>query len=394
MGSLAKQIIAAVEAVIGRAARPVLLHRPFLPSDAWTDVKDCLDSGWVSSAGAAVTRFEEELAKCTGVRRAVAVVNGTAALQMCLNVAGVAAEDEVLCPSLSFVATANAISHCGAIPHFVDVDPERLAISPNALRSRLEEISIRDRGRLINWETGRRIAGVVLMHCFGHPGALDEIKAICDQYQLPLIEDAAESLGSWYKGRHTGGFGLASAISFNGNKIVTTGGGGAVLTNDEGLANRIKHLTATAKIPHPWEFEHDSVAWNYRMPNLNAALGLSQLAMLPELVTAKRRLAKGYEEAFSDVEGLVFLREPADSVSNYWLNTICLQRANWEERNAVLAALNQAGFQARPVWRPLHTLPMYRDCPRGELAATEDSAVRLINLPSSPCLGWETGNQA
>ncbi len=393
MESLAEQIIAAVEAVIGEADRPVLLHRPILPNDAWRDVKDCLDSGWVSSAGAAVTRFEDELAKHAGVRRAVAVVNGTAALQMCLQVAGISSEDEVICPSLSFVATANAISHCGGIPHFVDVDFDRLAISPRSLRTRLEEIAIRDGGKLINRETGRRIAGVVLMHCFGHPGAIDEIQAICNGYQLPLIEDAAESLGSWYKGRHTGGFGLASAVSFNGNKIVTTGGGGAVLTNDEGLANRIKHLTTTAKVPHPWEFEHDAVGWNYRMPNLNAALGLSQLAKLPELVAAKRRLAMRYDEVFSQVEGVEFLREPADSVSNYWLNTIRLQRADRGQRDTVLAALNEAGFQARPVWRPLHTLPMYCDCPRGGLAVTEDSAARIINLPSSPCLGWETGNQ-
>ncbi len=391
---LRERVVAAVEAVVGAAPRPVLLHQPMLPSDAWADVKACLDSGWVSSAGAAVARFEEKLAGVAGVRRAVAVVNGTAALQMCLHASGVEPNDEVICPSLSFVATANAIAHCGAVPHFVDVDRQRLGLAPESLRQELHSCTERRNGKLVNRQTGRPIAAVVLMHCFGHPGAIDEAKAVCQEFDLPLIEDAAESLGSWYKGRHTGGFGLLSAVSFNGNKIVTTGGGGAVLTNDDELANRVKHLTTTAKVPHPWEFEHDAVGWNYRMPNLNAALGLSQLAMLPELVAAKRRLAARYEDAFSKVEGVEFLREPADSVSNYWLNTICLPRADWDERNAVLEALNQAGFQARPVWRPLHTLPMYRECPRGDLRVTEDLAARLINLPSSPCLGWDVGEQA
>jgi perosamine synthetase len=391
---LRERVVAAVEAVVGAAARPVLLHQPMLPSDAWTDVKACLDSGWVSSAGAAVAQFEEKLAGVAGVRRAVAVVNGTAALQMCLHAAGVEPNDEVICPSLSFVATANAIAHCGAVPHFVDVDRQRLALAPESLRQELHNCTERRNGKLVNRKTGRPIGAVVLIHCFGHPGAIDEAKAVCQEFDLPLIEDAAESLGSWYKGRHTGGFGLLSAVSFNGNKIVTTGGGGAVLTNDDELANRVKHLTTTAKVAHPWEFEHDAVGWNYRMPNLNAALGLSQLAMLPELVAAKRRLAARYEDAFSKVEGVEFLREPADSVSNYWLNTICLQRADWDERNAVLEGLNQAGFQARPVWRPLHTLPMYRECPRGDLSVTEDLAARLINLPSSPCLGWDIGEHA
>jgi perosamine synthetase len=384
---LREQVVEAVEAVIGTAQRPVLLHQPVLPSEAWMDLKACLDSGWVSSAGAAVSQFEEMLAAFAGVCRAVAVVNGTAALQMCLHASGVEPNDEVLCPSLSFVATANAIAHCGAVPHFVDVDRQRLGLAPESLRQELHTCTERRNGKLVNPQTGRPITAVVLMHCFGHPGAIDEVQAVCREFDLPLIEDAAESLGSWYKGRHTGGFGLASAVSFNGNKIVTTGGGGAILTNDDELAKRIKHLTTTAKVPHPWEFEHDSVGWNYRMPNLNASLGLSQLAILPELVAAKRRLAARYEEAFSDVNGIEFLREPADSVSNYWLNTICLSRANGNQRNAVLEGLNQAGFQTRPVWRPLHTLQMYRDCPRGELAVTEDLAARLINLPSSPCLG-------
>jgi perosamine synthetase len=381
--NVADRIVGAMGAAIGEAEELVLLHRPFIPPTAWQYVKECLDTGWVSSAGAYVSRFEQLLAETTGCRRAVAVVNGTAALQVCLHLAGVRANSEVLCPALSFVATANAISHCHAVPHFVDVSRERLSICPAALASRLEAIAVPGPAGVTNRETGRPISAVVLMHCFGHPGAIQEIADICARYDLPLIEDAAESLGSYYQGQHTGRFGRLSAISFNGNKILTTGGGGAIVTDDEQLADQAKHLTTTAKQAHPWEFHHDAVAWNYRLPNLNAALGVAQLEVLPRLVEAKRRLADRYAAAFAGIEGVTFLREPADSRSSYWLNTLVLAPDLAEQRDSVLTALNHAGYQSRPLWQPMHYLPMYAACPRGPLANTELLYASVINIPSS-----------
>jgi perosamine synthetase len=383
---LDKQVVEVVQAAIGPAAELVLLHRPYLPPTAWHYIKECLDTGWVSSAGSYVTRFEEELANFTGARRAVAVVNGTAALHICLHLSGVRTGDEVLCPSLSFVATANAISHCGAIPHFIDANPQNLGLSPDALETRLQEIGQLTPEGLLNRQTGRRIGAVVLMHCFGHPGSIAEIAAICERYSIPLIEDAAESLGSYYQGKHTGRYGLISAVSFNGNKILTTGGGGAILTDDSRLADRAKHLTTTAKVPHPFEFYHDSVAWNYRLPNLNAALGVAQLEILPKLIAAKRELAKRYTEAFSGISGLRFLTEPAETSSNYWLNGICLEADDLQLRDRILKALNDANYQSRPLWQPMHFLPMYSGCPRGEMQTTESLYRRIINIPSSPDL--------
>ncbi len=381
------KIVSALQQAIGPAQEMVLLHRPTLPPTAWDYVKECLDTGWVSSAGAYVTRFEEQLAARTGCARAVAVVNGTAALHVCLHLAGVLPGDEVLCPSLSFVATANAISHSGAIPHFIDVSESRLSLCPQALRGRIEQVAALKPDGPVNRQTGRRIGALVLMHCFGHPGEIREIAEICDEFQIPLIEDAAESLGSYYQGRHTGQFGLLSAVSFNGNKILTTGGGGAILTNNIELANRAKHLTTTAKVPHPWEFEHDAVAWNYRLPNINAALGVAQLEILDELLAAKRRLAERYIACFASVPEVTFLQEPGDSRSNYWLNALILTLEQVGQRIPILQALNDAGYQARPLWKPMHCLPMYAHCPAGDLRVSESLYERVINIPSSADLG-------
>jgi perosamine synthetase len=379
-------VLHAVAEVLGPAGDTRLLHEPYFPEQAWTYVKECLDTRWVSSAGKYVSAFENRLAEITGAKRAVAVVNGTAALQVSLTLAGVNREDEVICPSLTFVATANAISHCGAVPHFVDVCEERLAISPAALQNRLQEIATKEGGRVVNRETGRRIGAVCLMHCFGHPADLDALSEVCEDFGLPLVEDAAESLGSSYKGRHTGRHGLIAAVSFNGNKIVTTGGGGAILTDRDDLADRAKHLTTTGKLPHPWQFNHDTVAWNYRLPNLNAALGLAQLEVLDKLLLAKRELARRYEQAFAKLEFARFLKEPADSQSNYWLNALVLLPEYAGVQEELLEALNQAGFQSRPLWTPMHHLPMYRHCPRADLSTTDSLFQRIINVPSSATL--------
>ena len=391
MMKLEQMILEAITAAIGPAEELVLLHRPYFPPTTWQYVKQCLDTGWVSSSGSYVTQFEQMLAESTGCRRAVATVNGTAALEICFRLAGVKLGDEVICPSLSFVATANAISHCGAIPHFVDVSSNRLSICPEALKARLVEIAKPSPLGPVNRLTGNRIGAVCLMHCFGHPGDLDTILDICNAYDLILVEDAAESLGSYYKSKHTGRFGKIAAVSFNGNKILTTGGGGAILTDDDELADRAKHLTTTAKVPHLWEFHHDEVAWNYRLPNINAALGVAQLEILPKILQAKRRLAMKYLEAFRNVPRVRFLCEPKDSHSNYWLNGIALENCDAQGFVAVLKSLNENGYQSRAVWEPMHQLPMFVSCPRGPLPNTESLKSQVINIPSSADLadGWD-----
>lgn len=381
---LCSDILAAMSRVIAKEHAPVLLHRPYIPPSTWDLVKDCLDTGWVSSAGAYVGKFESQLAEFTGCRRAVATVNGTAALQVCLHLAGVGRDEEVIAPSLTFVATANAIAYCGAVPHFVDVSKARLSICPQALRTRLQQISVAGPHGPVNRLTGRRIAAVCLMHCLGHPADLDAIVELCAEYDIPLVEDAAESLGSTYRGKHTGRFGKLAAVSFNGNKILTTGGGGAILTDDNDLADRAKHLTTTAKVPHAWEFEHDAIGWNYRMPNINAAIGLAQLGVLPELIVAKRALAERYQASFQELSKIAeFLSEPSDSHSNYWLNALILTRAYESSRDDLLERLNAEGFQCRPLWIPMHHLPIYASAPRGPLEQTEELCRRVINIPSS-----------
>lgn len=391
MPNLEKDILSAVRETIGQADDLVLLHRPFIPPAAWTYTKECLDTGWVSSAGSFVTRFEKELAEFVGCRRAVATVNGTAALEVCFHLSGVQPGSEVICPSLTFVATPNAIVRSGAVPHFVDVSVDRLSLCPEALRERLRAVAIASPEGTRNRETGRLISAACVMHCFGHPGEIDGLLQVCGEFEIPLVEDAAESLGSYYKEKHTGRFSQLSAVSFNGNKILTTGGGGAILTDDEELADKAKHLTTTAKLPHRWEFEHDEVGWNFRMPNLNAALGASQLEVLPELLAAKRALAIRYAGCFESVRGASFLAEPSDSRSNYWLNCILLDEPNLALRDDVLQHLNDSGYQCRPIWKPMHQLPMYKNVPSGPLKNTETLHNRAINIPSSAdlALDWK-----
>lgn len=363
------------------------LHEPKFQGREWEYVKECLDTGWVSSAGKYVERFERELAQSTGSRYAVAVVNGTAAVHICLLLSGVKAGDEVIIPSLTFVATANAVSYCGAFPHFADVSTQTMGLDPTKLETHLKEISKRGiDGYLYNRITNRRIAAVVPMHTFGHPVDLDSLIELCERYKLPLVEDAAESLGSYYKGRHTGTFGQLAAMSFNGNKIITTGGGGAILTQDEGLAKAAKHLTTTAKVPHRWEFQHDRIGFNYRLPNLNAALGCAQLEQLPDLLEKKRALAKMYHQIFSTFPGISVFREPHFANSNYWLNAIVLEKPDVDLRNNILEQTNNAGFMTRPIWTPMHRLPIYQNHPRMDLTVTEQMEDSIINIPSSAFL--------
>lgn len=360
----------------------VPLHEPTFDDKELEYVTDCVKTGWVSSVGAYVTRFEEDLAKIVGVKRAVAVVNGTAALHIALKAAGVKPKDEVLMPAFTFIATANAISYTGAIPHFIDVSEKSLGVDPQKLDVYLEKIAVHQQDELINKETGRVIRAVVPMHTFGHPVELDELMSVCDKYGLILIEDAAESLGSYYKGKHTGSFGKVNAISFNGNKIATTGGGGAILTDDEALADYAKHLTTTAKVPHRWEYVHDEIGYNYRMPNINAALGCGQLEKVPQFIKIKRDLTNYYQHLIKNIDGVQLFTEPEYASSNYWLQTLLLDKTI--ERDEVLAYLNDHGIMSRPIWQPMHYLEMYKNCPRSDLSVIEDLNKRVVNVPSTP----------
>ncbi|MCK1387486.1 LegC family aminotransferase [Bradyrhizobium sp. 21] len=378
-----KTIVDAVRRAAGTPNGTLGLHEPVFAGNEIAYLEECIRSTFVSSVGPFVDRFERMLEEVTGARRAVAVVNGTAALHACFRLAGVEPGDEVISPALTFIATTNAIAYCGATPHFVDSSLVTLGMDARALAARLEAIAERTANGTINRETGRRIAAITPMHTFGHPVELDEITAIARDWSIALVEDAAESLGSTYKGHAVGSQARLAALSFNGNKIVTTGGGGAILTNDEELGRRAKHLTTTAKLPHKWAFVHDEIGFNYRLPNLNAALGCAQLEQLAGFLASKRKLAAAYQRAFADVPGVRFSREPKDTTSNYWLNAILIDEVHAGRRDDLLAALNDADFGARPAWTLMHKLPMYAQNPRGDLGTAESIERRLINLPSS-----------
>ncbi|ATP39076.1 aminotransferase DegT [Solibacillus sp. R5-41] len=372
-----------VKAMYGNDFVP--LHEPTFDKKEVEYVTDCIKTGWVSSVGEYVTRFEEDLAKFVGVKRAVAVVNGTAALHIALKVAGVEAEDEVLMPSLTFIATANAVSYCQAVPHFIDVHEDTLGIDPFKLDAYLSDISeIRD-GELFNKQTNRRIKALVPMHTFGHAVQLDELVALAEKFHLVLVEDAAESLGTYYKGKHTGSFGKVNAISFNGNKIITTGGGGAILTNDVALADYAKYLTTTAKVPHKWEYVHDEIGYNYRMPNINAALGCAQLEKMPAFIEQKQQLTVKYEKLLEGLDEVRLFQQPKHSESNYWLQTLVLDESL--NRDDVLAFLNEQGVMSRPIWQPMHELEMYKECPAMNLEITNMLKLRIVNIPSTPIEG-------
>lgn len=358
----------------------IALHEPCFIGNEKKYLDECIETTFVSSVGKFVDRFEEVMTDYTGADRAVACVNGTSALHLALLLAGVEAGDEVITQSLTFIATANAISYCNAHPVFLDVDLETLGLSPTALDEWLQEHAEIREGKCFNIKTGRRIQACVPMHTFGHPVKMDELMAVCSANHIVLIEDAAESLGSFYKGRHTGTFGNIGVLSFNGNKTITTGGGGMLLFNDSQLAAKAKHLSTQAKLPHPWEFAHDQIGFNYRMPNINAALGCAQMENLDVFLVDKRELAHTYAEYFNSVR-ITFVTEPSSCRSNYWLNAIVLE--NKSERDAFLKLSNKEQVMTRPVWRPMHTLPMFSTCQTDALDTTQWLEDRIVNIPSS-----------
>jgi len=356
------------------------LHEPKFFGNEKVFVLDCINSTYVSSVGKYVDRFEQMMASYTGAKFAVATVNGTAALHIALKLVGVSQGDEVITQPLTFIATCNAINYCGATSVFVDVERDTLGLSPDSLRAFLEGNTIQTAKGCINKTTGRRIAAVVPMHTFGLPCRIDEIAKICEEFHIPLVEDAAESMGSYYRGKHTGTFGKCAAFSFNGNKTITSGGGGMIVTDDEALAKRAKHITTTAKKPHPYEFVHDEIGYNYRLPNINAALGCAQMESLPHLLESKRTIALAYAEFFAS-STVAFIAEPKHASANYWLNALLLE--DRQARDVFLKELNDAGVMSRPIWRLMNELPMFRDCQATDLTNAKWLEERVVNIPSS-----------
>ena len=359
------------------------LHEPKFIGNEKKYLNECIDSTFVSSVGKFVDEFEEKITNYTGAKYAIATSNGVSALHISLLIANVDQNNEVITQPLTFVATCNAISYCGAQPVFVDVDRDTMGLSPSALKYFLENNTTVKNQQCINNKTGKVIKACVPMHTFGHPCRIDEIKEICDKYHVFLIEDAAESVGSTYKGKHTGTFGQVGIMSFNGNKIITGGGGGCIVTNDKALAKKAKHLTTTAKVPHKWNFNHDMVGYNYRMPNLNAALLVAQLENLDNFISSKRKLASMYKIFFNDVN-CGFIKEPMQSKSNYWLNSILLK--NKQQRDEFLDRTNSSGVMTRPIWTLMSKLPMFEYAQCGDLTNSEWLVDRVVNIPSSPIL--------
>jgi predicted outer membrane repeat protein len=402
----------------------ISLHAPTFKEKDRSYVLDAIDSTFVSSIGEYVNRFERDLAAFTGAAHAIATVNGTTALQTALQLVGVDCGDEVITQPLTFVATANAVAHLCAHPVFVDVDRDTMGLSPEALEAWLEEnAEVKDKGKdedkakaqvemkdfhpqpepqsqpqpesqpesqpepqsqpqsqPINKNTGRRIAAILPMHTFGHPCRIERIVQIARKWSIPVVEDAAEAIGSYVGNTHCGLFGDVGILSFNGNKTITCGGGGAILTNDASLGARAKHLTTTAKVPHPWEFEHDEIGYNFRMPNLNAALACAQLERLPEILAEKRSLALAYRQFFKDKDWAVFLNEPDGTRSNYWLCAIALSNAG--ERDTFLGSVNNQNVMVRPVWKLMTELSMFKECSSGPVANAKWLRACVVNLPS------------
>ena len=381
---LSKDIIQSIKEFIKKDS--LSLHEPSFIGNEIKYLYECIKTNYVSTAGKFVDDFAFKIKNFTKAKYVVPVINGTSGIHISLLISGVERNDEVIIPSMTFAATANAICYCSAIPHFVDNEENNLGIDPYNLRKHLEEISSIRNGKLVNKKTDRVMKAIMPMHTFGHPSKLTELKKIAEEFNLILIEDAAESFGSFYNHKHTGTFGIAGIISFNGNKTITTGGGGAILTNNEEFAIRAKHLTSTAKLDHKWDFIHNEVGYNYRMPNINAALGCAQIEKINITLKKKRRLFQVYKKAFNGISGIELFKEPSNCQSNYWLQTILLKKPSIKTRNKILLATNDVGIRTRPVWKLLHKLKHFKNAPRASLKTSEYLEQKIINLPSSSFL--------
>ena len=375
-------ILARLQSVYGSG--DIALHEPLIDDLDKAAVMQCLDTGFVSTAGTMVNEFEAGIRDFTGARNAVAVVNGTSGLHLSMVIVGVQANDEVLLPALNFVAAANAITYCGAVPHFVDSSKETLGICPDRLVDWLDYVSEMKGGACVNKITGRRISAIIPMHTFGHPCDMEALIRISADRRIALIEDAAEALGSSYQGRHVGCFGELGVFSFNGNKVITTGGGGIIVSDNQKLTAAARHLSTTARKRHRWEFEHDMVGFNYRMPNLNAALGVAQLQKLDGYLKVKRSLFKRLKASFRDCLSAQIFSEPSGSESNYWLQTLMLSGDYCSSRDKLLDRTNAVGIGTRPVWNLLNSLDPFKKYPTADVTVAEDLAGRIINLPSGP----------
>jgi perosamine synthetase len=381
MKTVFKEITDFIRSVYACPKAYIPLHEPRFIGNEKKYITECIDTAFVSSVGRFVDLFEEKIASYTGAKHAVACVNGTCALHLALKLLGVKEGDEVITQPFTFIATANAISYCNAQPVFLGIDKDTLGLSPDSLEAFLKENAKIKNGICLNKKTKRKISACIPVHVFGHPLRVDRIVDICKKYHIPVIEDSAESMGSLYKDRHTGTFGKIGVLSFNGNKIITTGGGGMLLFKDKKLAEHAKHLSTQAKVPHAWEFKHNETGFNYRMPNINAALGIAQLEKLDYFVKCKRELAKEYESFFKKI-GAPFLTEPSHARSNYWLNTIMLK--DRKERDAFLRYANKNNVMARPAWRLMNDLPMFKTCQAYNITNASELADRIVNIPSTP----------
>jgi len=374
------------EGILNVSGSPSQLHEPEFIGKEIENLRHCIESNYVSSVGGFVQEFERLICNYTGSKYAIAVVNGTSALQVALLLAGLKPNDEVLVPALSFIATANAVNYCGAIPHFVDVDETSLGIDCEKLVNYLTEITSLQNGHCVNSRTGRVIRALVPMHTFGHPSNLTQLVSISEKFKIEMVEDAAESLGSTHKGKHAGTFGKLAALSFNGNKIITTGGGGAILTSSEELALRARHITTTARVAHKWEFIHDEVGFNFRMPNLNAAVGCAQIDSIESKIERKRYLFQAYSSAINPIPGIKVYSEPNESRSNYWLQTLILEKGFEKFRDSIIELTNARGITTRPAWNLLNAAAPYRNSPSMATPCAESLVKRIINVPSSPSL--------
>ena len=373
------ETISFIRDLYGKKEAFIPLHAPTFAGNEKKYLNECIDTTFVSSVGKFVDLFEQKIAEYTAAKQAVVCVNGTNALHIALKLSGVEKGDEVITQPLTFIATTNAIVYAGAVPVFVDVDKDTMGLSPKSLEQFLQANAELRANECYHKQTNRRIKACMPMHTFGHACRIEEIMDICERYHIEVVEDAAEAMGSYYKGKHLGSFAKIGAISFNGNKTITTGGGGVILTNDETIGKHAKHLTTQAKLPHAWEFVHDEIGYNYRMPNINAALGVAQLEQLDHFLANKRTTAEAYKNYFQK-QGIAFFAERAEERCNYWLNAIILK--NKEERDAFLTESNAKAVMTRPIWQLMNRLPMFKDSPKTDLSNAEWLEARVVNIPS------------